>query len=51
MLNLKKAHPQARCLVITGHGKSFAAGADLAWLEERSVTDPTKNIEIMRVNY
>ncbi|KAL5252747.1 hypothetical protein ACHWQZ_G015496 [Mnemiopsis leidyi] len=49
--NLTESHPRARCLVITGHGKSFAAGADLAWLQERSITDPSKNIQIMREYY
>lgn len=48
---LPESHPKARCLVVTGHGNSFAAGADLAWLEERSKTDPSKNIEIMKEYY
>merc|ERR1740122_215109 len=29
---LEEAHPSALCLVLTGHGNSFAAGADLNWL-------------------
>ena len=35
----------------TGHGNSFAAGADLNWLEERSNTPPAENIEIMKNYY
>ena len=50
MRKLPESHPKARCLVVTGHGNSFAAGADLAWLEERSKTDPSKNIQIMKVS-
>ena len=48
---LEEAHPSALCLVLTGHGNSFAAGADLNWLEERSNTPPADNIEIMKNYY
>ena len=34
---------------MTGHGGSFAAGADLAWLDERSRTPVMENVEIMKV--
>jgi len=49
--NLENEHPSALCLVLTGHGNSFAAGADLNWLEERSNTPPAENVEIMKNYY
>lgn len=49
--NLDKNYPSALCLVLTGHGKSFAAGADLNWLDERSETFPKDNVKIMENYY
>ena len=49
--NLDKTHPTALCLVLTGHGSSFAAGADLNWLEDRSNSLPEENVETMKSYY
>ena len=39
------------CVVVTGAGRAFSAGGDLAWLSDRAKDSPSRNSEIMRRFY
>jgi len=46
-----KENATLRCCVLTGAGKAFSAGGDLAFLMDRHIDSPTNNIQVMKAFY